>query len=82
MSNYVEAVKRYALAHYDEKSWSYVVEAWSDVEIASQIAGSTNSLMAIRMMSEWVIMHHEYAEDIRNSWNPGLETTGLDLLGF
>lgn len=67
MSRYVEAVKSYAMEHYDEKSWSYVVEAWSDVEIAAEISGATSARMAIYKMSQWVNMHFSYAEDIRNA---------------
>ena len=37
MSN-IQAVKDYAYEHYDEKSWSYVVECFSDEEIAREIA--------------------------------------------
>lgn len=67
MAKFVEAVKEYAQDHYDEKSWSYVVEAWSDAEIAAEIAGSVSARMAIYKMSKWVDMHFDYAEDIRNS---------------
>ena len=67
MSKYVEAVKEYANDHYEEKSWSYVVEAWSDEEIAKQIAGAVSARMAIYKMNQWVNTHFSYAEDIRNA---------------
>jgi hypothetical protein len=67
MTSFVEEVKRHALANYDSKSWSYVVEAWTDTEIAREIAGCANSLQAIRKMQVWVDMHFSFAEDIRNS---------------
>jgi len=67
MSKYVEAVKKYAMDHYDEKSWSYLIEAFDDLEIARMIAGATSDRMAIYKASKWVDMHFSYAEDIRNS---------------
>jgi len=67
MTRHVQAVKDYALEHYDEKSWSSVVEAWSDEEIAKEIAGAVSDRMAIYKMNQWVDVHFTYAEDIRNS---------------
>ena len=33
----VEAVKRHALAHYEEDGWDTVVECWSEAEIADVV---------------------------------------------
>lgn len=63
----VEAVKAHALEHYEEKSWSYLVEAWSDWEIAEMVQYVESEAGAIRKAAEWVNLHHEVAEDIRNA---------------
>ena len=33
----VQAVKGYALAHYGQDGWDYIVECWTDEEIAEEI---------------------------------------------
>lgn len=43
----VEAVKRHALANYTAGGWDVVVEAWTDGEIAEQIAGTRTAAEAI-----------------------------------
>ena len=63
----LQAVKEHALAHYGQKSWSYVVEAWSDEEIEWEIKKARNAEDAITIMGNWVDLHFSFAEDIRNS---------------
>ena len=67
MNDLVQAVRAHALKHYDEKSWSYIVEAFSDEEILEEIKGAKTPQGAINKMGKWVNMHFSYAEDIRNA---------------
>ena len=35
----VKALRRYALEHYEEDGWDYVVEAYDDEELLEEIRG-------------------------------------------
>jgi len=48
MKALVEAVKAHALDHYDEGGWDYVVECFSDDEIAEDIGKATTVNGAIK----------------------------------
>lgn len=65
--NNLQAVREHALKHYDLKSWSYIVEAWSDEEIEWETQKARNPREAITIMEKWVDLHFSFAEDIRNS---------------
>lgn len=67
MEELIAAVRAYALAHYEVKSWSYIVECFDDEEIAEEIGNAKTPEGAIGMVGQWVDMHYSYAEDIRNS---------------
>lgn len=43
----VEAVKAHALEHYEKNGWDFIVECWSDEEIAEEIEGCENELQAV-----------------------------------
>jgi hypothetical protein len=67
MNKFIEAVRAYALANYEVKSWSYIVEAFDDEELAEEIDDASSTEAAIANVSSWVDMHWSVAEDIRNS---------------
>ena len=67
MDTLIEAVKTHAIANYEVKSWSYIVEAFDDEEIEEEIGDATTVGEAIENVGKWVDLHHSYAEDIRNS---------------
>ena len=67
MKELIAAVRAYALAHYEVKSWSYIVEAFDDEEIAEEIGSAKTVEGAIGMVGQWVDLHWSVAEDIRNS---------------
>ena len=37
----VKAVRKYAMDHYEEDGWDYVVECWDDSDILKHAAGCT-----------------------------------------
>jgi hypothetical protein len=67
MNEFIEAVRAHALANYEVKSWSYIVEAFDDEEVAEEIGDASSAEEAIANVGSWVDMHFSYAEDIRNS---------------
>lgn len=48
----IDAVKQYAMDHYDEGGWDYVVETMDDEDIAEDIAGATTPEQAIAKMKK------------------------------
>ena len=67
MNEFIKAVREYALAHYEVKSWSYIVEAFDDDEIEEEIGNAKTVAGAIGNVGQWVDLHWSVAEDIRNS---------------
>ena len=67
MNEFIEAVREHALENYETKSWSYIVEAFDDEELAEEIGDATSVKSAIDNVREWVETHWSVAEDIRNS---------------
>jgi hypothetical protein len=57
----VDAVKRHALDHYNDKEprWDYIVECWTDEEIAIEIAGCSTEAGAIKKMAQHARAYHE-----------------------
>lgn len=43
----VAAVRRHAEANYEKHGWDFLVECWSDEEIAETIAGASSEAAAI-----------------------------------
>jgi hypothetical protein len=50
----VQALKDYAIAHYNDGGWDVVVECWGDAEIAEQIGKATTLKGAIKKF-EWLV---------------------------
>jgi len=54
----VQAVKEYALAHYGQDGWDYIVECWTDEEIAEEIKDCLSESGAIREMRQIAKLFH------------------------
>lgn len=54
MYDLVKQVREYAEANYENGGWDYIVECWSDEEIADAIAGAKSKSAAIRKLSRFV----------------------------
>ena len=48
----IDAVKQYAMDHYNEGGWDYVVETMDDEDIAEDIAGAKTPEEAIAKMKK------------------------------
>lgn len=44
----VEAVKRHALAHYNEDGWDFIVECYTDADLWEVIAGAKTEAAAVK----------------------------------
>jgi len=40
MADLIEAVREYALIHYNKDGWDFLVECWDDEDIEEQIEGA------------------------------------------
>ena len=67
MSDLVKAVKAYAIKHYDEDGWDYIVEAFEDSEIATEIrkAGARTEQEAINVLHEHVKILDDHRKEIQ-----------------
>ena len=65
MNDFTTAVKDYALAHYETDGWDYVVECYSDAEIADVIKTARTPAGAIKMMRAQVKPRADYRADIQ-----------------
>jgi len=63
-TTFVEAVKAHARKHYEEGGWDYVIECYSDAEIAATIAGATTIAGAIRKIGKVLKDRADYRADI------------------
>ena len=63
----IKAVRDYALAHYEEDGWDYVVEAWDDEAILEVIKGCKTANGAIRKVAKVVKEQDDYRQDIQSS---------------
>lgn len=61
----VAEVRRYALDHYEQGGWDYVVESYSDEEIEELIAGAQTRLGALRKVSAVVGLRASVRADIQ-----------------
>lgn len=52
MDEFIEAVKRHALANYNTGGWDYIHECWSDHEIKEAIEGAKTAEEAIQAVAE------------------------------
>ena len=63
--SFVEAVKEYAVAHYEEDGWDYVVETMDDEDIAEDIAGAQTPEEAIAKMYKIAKMLGDHRSEIQ-----------------
>ena len=63
----IAAVQTHAMAHYDADGWHYVVECYSNDELAKLIlaAGADTVEQAIAAVHADIAPYHDYCEDIR-----------------
>jgi len=67
MNDITTAVKDYALAHYATDGWDYVVECYSDAEIADVIKTARTAAGAIKMMRAQVKPRADYRKEIAST---------------
>jgi hypothetical protein len=60
----VSAVRAYALKHYEQDGWDYVVECWEDKDILDIVKGCKQESQAIRKVKTAVKTLDEYRQDI------------------
>ena len=65
LAQYVLAIKAYAIAHYETDGWDYVVECYSDDEIAGIIKNCRTEKGAIKTMRAHVKPRADYRAEIQ-----------------
>lgn len=67
MTALIAAVRKHAIAHYEQGGWDYIVECWSDFEIAETIteAGATTEEAAIKAVGEVAGLLAERRADVQ-----------------
>jgi len=60
----VEAVRKYAIEHYNEGGWDFLVEAWSDEQVADTIGLARSVEKAIAKCAESVGAVGAYRDDV------------------
>ena len=66
LAQYVTAIKAHAIAHYETDGWDYVVECYSDAEIADVIKTARTPAGAIKMMRAHVKPRADYRAEIQS----------------
>jgi len=62
----VAAVRDYAYRHYSKGGWDFVVECWSDEEIAAEIKNCRTPAGAIKMIRSAVGPVAERRDEVRS----------------
>lgn len=63
----VDAVKAHAQQNYEKDGWDYVVESYTDAEIAEEVKNCRTEAGAIRKIGGIVKMRADYRDDVRNA---------------
>lgn len=63
----IDAVKQYAVEHYETDGWDYVVETMDDDEIAHEIGDTITPEEAIAKMHKLVKMLDDHRKEIRST---------------
>ena len=66
MQDLVNAVKAHALANYEQDGWDYVIECYSDADIAEIIKTARTPAGAIRMVRAAIKPAADYRSEIQN----------------
>lgn len=61
----IAAVKRHANQYYESDGWDYVIESYTDSEIAAIVSGSRTPAMAIARVKKHVAPLAEMRDDVR-----------------
>jgi carbamoylphosphate synthase large subunit len=61
----VKAVKAHAVANYETGGWDYLVECYSDTEVAELIGGARTVKGAIKKVAKVMGIKNDYREDIQ-----------------
>ena len=61
----IDAVRSYAISHYEQDGWDYVVECYSDAQIAEFIKTARTAAGAIKMVRSQVKPRANYRADIQ-----------------
>ena len=65
MTDLIAAVREYALANYEKDGWDYLIECWSDEDIAGEIGKSRTVLGAISKCRRVVKLLDERRQEVR-----------------
>lgn len=60
----VNAVRTYAIKHYEQDGWDYVVECWEDKDILDVVKGCKQESQAIRKVRTEIKLIDDYRKDI------------------
>ena len=63
--NLIAAVREYALANYEKDGWDYLVECWSDEDIAGEIGRAKTTQGAISKCRRVVKLLDERRQEVR-----------------
>lgn len=75
----VDAVKKYALEHYEDGGWDYVIEAWEDSDIEKAIQGCKTPEEAIKAVGKDCGALDAYRKDIQGWGGMFDESRGNDV---
>jgi hypothetical protein len=60
----IAAVRKHAEAHWGENGWDFLVECWSDEDIANCIAGAEDEMIAIARCATVVAVQGEHRDEM------------------
>lgn len=63
----IDAVKAHALKHYNDGGWDFIVECWSDEEIAECFKDAETEASAIAAVGQIVSVYADRQADAKNS---------------
>ena len=66
MNDFTAAVKQHALANYEKDGWDYVVECYSDAELADIIKNCRTEKGAIKTMRAHIKPRADYRAEIQS----------------
>ena len=61
----IKAVKQYAMEHYEEEGWDYIVECYSDEDILDIIKDSTTEADAIEAVRQDIAPRAQMRDEVR-----------------
>lgn len=64
---FVRAIKDHANLHYDKDGWDYIVETFTDADIAEVIKGSTQFSQALRKVAATARLLNERRKEVEST---------------